>query len=216
MLPFTRQQFFTVFADYNRAIWPAQILAYVLALTVIAVALRRPRYADRAAPALLTLMWGWTGIAYHARFFFAINPAALGFAALFVLQPLLFAQVALIDGLRFPTRRGPRTLWGWLLVAYASVAYPLLGMSTGHGWPAMPMFGVAPCPVTLFTFGVLLLAQQPVPRRLLVIPFLWGLIGGSAALLLAVPQDWPLLIGTALVVPWLWRRAPAFPVTAST
>jgi hypothetical protein len=71
------------------------------------------------------------------------------------------------------------------------------------------MFGVTPCPITLFTFGVLLLAQSPLPRRLLVIPLLWALIGGSAAWLLGVAQDWPLLISGVLVAPWLWRQAPA-------
>src|SRR5260370_12258317 len=35
----------------------------------------------------------------------------------------------------------------------------------------MPMFGVTPCPVTIFTFGLLLLTVCPVPRWLFVIPF---------------------------------------------
>ena len=56
------------------------------------------------------------------------------------------------------------------------------------------MFGVTPCPVTIFTFGLLLLTMRPVPRGLLVIPFVWSLIGGSAAVLLYVPQDWLLLV----------------------
>jgi hypothetical protein len=206
VLPFTREQFFAVFADYNRAIWPAQLLAYLLALAVITSWLHRPRTGNRAVPALLALMWGWTGIAYHAAFFAAINKAALGFAALFVLQALLFAQLALRGGLRFEPHRGGQAFFGWLLVGYAGVVYPLIGISTTHGWPALPMFGVTPCPVTLFTFGVLLLAGNPVPRRLLVIPVLWALVGGTAAFLLGVPQDWPLLVGGVLVVPWLWRR----------
>ena len=32
------------------------------------------------------------------------------------------------------------------------------------------------------------------------------LVGGSAAFLLAVPQDWPLLASGLVVVPWLWRH----------
>jgi hypothetical protein len=88
------------------------------------------------------------------------------------------------------------------------VVYPLIGLAD-HGYPAMPMFGITPCPVTLFTFGVMLVARGPLPRRLLVIPLLWALIGGSAAFLLGVPQDWPLLIGGLLVTPWLWRRPSA-------
>lgn len=84
-------------------------------------------------------------------------------------------------------------------MAYAAVVYPLVGMWAGHRYPEMPMFGITPCPVTIFTFGVMLLAASPVPRWLLVIPFIWSLIGGSAAFLLGVPQDWLLLVSSVSV-----------------
>jgi hypothetical protein len=88
---------------------------------------------------------------------------------------------------------------------YAALLYPLIGMATGHRYPALPMFGIAPCPVVLFTLGVLLLARAPLPRRLLVIPFLWALIGGTAAFLLGVAQDW-LLLASAGVAVYLFVR----------
>lgn len=71
----------------------------------------------------------------------------------------------------------------------------------------MPMFGITPCPVTIFTFGLFLLTTQPIPRRLLVIPVIWSVIGGSAAFLLAIPQDWPLLVSGFTVLVLLWRDA---------
>ena len=183
-LPFKPNQFLEVFAAYNRAVWPAQLVG-------------------------LAVMWLWTGVAYHAPFFARINPAAIAFATLFVVQGLRFAHAALLrSDLRFGAARGARAGVGWALVVYSVLVYPLIGIAS-HGYPAMPMFGITPCPVTLFSLGLLLLAQPPVPRRLLVIPSLWALIGGRAALLLAVPQDWPLLLGGVLVVPWLWRRTPA-------
>jgi uncharacterized protein DUF6064 len=49
-------------------------------------------------------------------------------------------------------------------------------MATGHRYPEMPMFGVTPCPVTIFTFGLLLLTVRPVPRSLFVIPFVWSAV----------------------------------------
>ena len=122
----------------------------------------------------LGLMWVWTGVAYHAMFFAPINKAANAFAALFVVQGLLFAHAALVrSDLCFSRKHGPRAWLGWALIVYSALIYPLIGFA-GHGYPAMPMFGITPCPVTLFSFGVLLLAQDPVPRRLLVIPFALG------------------------------------------
>jgi hypothetical protein len=71
----------------------------------------------------------------------------------------------------------------------------------------MPVFGVTPCPVTIFTFGLLLWTERPVPRLLLVIPFLWSLVGVSAAISLDRGEDLGLvvaaLLGTALL---LWRN----------
>jgi hypothetical protein len=57
---------------------------------------------------------------------------------------------------------------------------------------------VAPCPVTIFTFGLLLLADKRVPKYLLVIPFLWSLLGFSAALALTIREDIGLLIAGVL------------------
>jgi len=215
LLPFTPDQFVAVFAAYNLAVWPAQFVAYLLGLGMVLALLRPTRWTHRIIGAGLGLMWVWTGVVYHVLFFASINKAAHAFAALFVVQGVMFAHAALLRSeLRFTRTHGLRAWLGWLLIAYSALIYPLIGLA-GHGYPAMPMFGITPCPVTLFSLGVLLLAQQPVPRRLLVIPLVWALVGGSAAFLLAVPQDWLLIASGLLVVPWLWRRA-SVPVRATS
>ena len=61
-------------------------------------------------------------------------------------------------------------------------------------------------PVTLFTFGMLLLTIRPVPNWLLVVPAIWSLIGGSAAIVLNVPQDWLLLFRGGIAVPLIVVR----------
>ena len=195
MLPFTPEQFLVVFVNYNHAIWPIQIAAYVLGALSIASLFRRTRAADRVITGVLAAMWLWTGVAYHALSFSAINNAAYIFAALFIIQGcyLVYAGVYR-DQIRFGLRPILATGVGISLVAYATIAYPLIGLATGHRYPEMPMFGVTPCPVTIFTFGMLLLTMHPVPSWLFVVPFVWSLIGGSAAVLLNVPQDWLLLV----------------------
>jgi len=80
-----------------------------------------------------------------------------------------------------------------LFIVYAMVVYPLLGFLSGHVYPGSPVFGVTPCPVTIFTFGFFLLARKKVPLGVLIIPFIWSLVGGSAAWTLGVPEDYGLL-----------------------
>jgi Family of unknown function (DUF6064) len=60
--PFTLQQFFDVFASYNAAIWPAQIVAYVVGLAVVASLGRKWPYAHRFILLALASMWLWNGI----------------------------------------------------------------------------------------------------------------------------------------------------------
>ena len=207
MLPFTSEQFLGVFVNYNNAIWPIQIAAYVLGAVSIASLFRRTRTADRVIAGILAAMWLWTGIAYHALSFSVINKAAYIFAASFIVQGcyLVYAGVYR-DQIRFGLRPILATGVGISLMAYAAIAYPLIGVAAGHRYPEMPMFGVTPCPVTIFTFGMLLLTLRPVPSWLFVIPFVWSLIGGSAAILLNVPQDWLLLVSGFIASPLMFFR----------
>lgn len=201
MLPFTHIEFLNVFETYNMAVWPSQIVAYALAAAMLAtLPFAGPSLRDRLMGGGLGLMWLWTGIAYHWLQFTAINQAAWAFGALFVLQGLLFAFASIRGTLRFDARSSRPSRWiGWGLIAYAMLLYPVLGQTLGPGYPQTPMFGITPCPVTLFTFGVLLLTSGSVRGGLLVIPVIWSLVGGSAAFLLQVPQDWPLLVSGAAV-----------------
>jgi hypothetical protein len=207
MLPFTREQFIAVFADYNAAIFPAQLVAYFIGLSVVVLLLRRSNWTDRVIGGGLAVLWLWTGVAYHGLFFASINKAAVMFGALFVVQGALFLYAALArNTLTFGPGSGFRAWIGWGLVLYATAVYPLLGMWAGHRYPEMPMFGVTPCPVTLFTLGVLLLSITRVPRWMLVVPFIWSVIGGSAAFALGVPEDWPLLLSGVVAVPLVVLR----------
>jgi len=210
VLPFTREQFVAVFVDYNHGVWPAQIVAYLLGLGIVVLLFRPSGTANRIVAAGLAAMWAWTGIAYHWVYFSPINQAALAFGMLFVLQGAAFLFAALRGGLRFGTSGEPLACLGWAFIAYAAVAYPLLGLWLGHRIAEVPMFGITPCPVTIFTFGLLLLATAPVPRWILAIPLLWSVIGGSAAFLLGVPQDWLLLV-SGIAAPLIVYRDRARP-----
>ena len=202
MLPFGHDAFIDVFRAYNTAIWPAQIAAYALGATILLLLIRPTPLGGKAVAAILALMWLWTGLAYHAAFFSTINRAAYGFAALFVVQGLMLAWVAVAGRLDFRIRGGGRGGIGLAMIVYAMLLYPAIGAMAGQSYPGVPVFGVAPCPLVIFTFGVLLMAE-PLLFRLLIIPLLWSLIGGSAAFLLRIPQDWMLFLSGVVVAAML-------------
>jgi hypothetical protein len=207
MLPFTTEQFLDTFGRYNQAIWPLQIVAYVLGLVAVSLALRPTGLSDRMIGLLLAAFWLWTGLVYHAVYFREINGAAVVFGALFVVQGALWLLVGVVrPRLAFRAHPDLGGLVGALFIAYALVGYPLLGLALGQSFLRMPVFGVTPCPVTILTFGLLLWTERPVPRLLLVIPLVWSLLGVSAAISLVVGEDFGLvvagLLGTALL---LWR-----------
>lgn len=204
-LPFTTEQFLGVFREYNTAIWPVQVAVYLLGLGAIGLTFRRPSWSDRTIAGVLAVFWGWMGAVYHLAFFRTINPAATLFGAFFLVQGLLFVYVGVVRGNL--TFRARSDLYGWvggLLMGYALAIYPVLGALLGHGYPEAPMFGVAPCPATIFTFGLLLWTAGRVPGWLLVIPTLWALIGFTAAFTLGILEDTGLLVagllGTGLLL----------------
>jgi len=199
MLPFTHQQFIFVFSVYNGAIWPLQPIVHAAGLLMLALLLRPSRGSDSYSLVLLAAMWIWTGLVYQIGFFSRINAMAMVFGAAFVLEGALLLEAALRRRIAFGTSRGLRRATGWALLIYSLLLYPLLGIALGADYFELPAFGLTPCPVTMTTVGVLLLASSPVPRRLYVIPVTWAIVGGSAAGLLRMPQDWVLLLTPVLL-----------------
>lgn len=189
-MPFTREQFFNVFAAYNSAVWPLQVVAYLAGLAALFLVFRRSRAATFWVLMILASMWLVNGVAYHWSFFATVNPGARIFGAAFVFEATLLAATAMFArNFRIAVARDLRTWVGLLLAAYALVLYPALGWVVGHTYPAVPVFGIAPCPTTIFTIGVLFLGNWRIARWLLVIPALWASVGGRAAVFLGVPQD---------------------------
>jgi hypothetical protein len=196
-LPFTPDQFFGVFAAYNRSFWIVAIALWIAGVAAVGAAWRDPSRRSRALAFTLALLWGWNAVAYHALFFTRINPAAWLFAALFAVQGALFLRAGTRRRVEFFSAPAWVNGLGAGLAIYA-FAYPLLNITFGHAYPGTPTFGV-PCPRDILTIGVLLTARGAVSPALAVIPVLWGFVGGSAALLLEVWPDYVLLAAGAFL-----------------
>jgi hypothetical protein len=206
-LPFTADQFISVFTRYNEAIGPLPILAYALAALSLFLVFRRPAAASRVVPLVLAGMWAFTGIAYHLVSFSAINPAARLFGALFVLQAIFFAVEAFRGRVAYTfSIRKMRSRMGVIMVLFSSVIYPIIGAASGHGYPNGPVFGLTPCPLVIFTFGTLLLTDRTLPKYLVAIPLMWALVGSTAARALGIHEDTGLLVTGLLATTMLLTR----------
>jgi len=190
-----------LFSRYNPAIWPLQILSLVAAVgAIVLIAARPSRGTDRLVVGLLTAMWLFIGVVFQGVYVAEIDlTLAVVYAAAFVAQAALFVALGVVgERISFRIERTPAAVVGGLAVGYALVVYPLIGIALGHPYPEAPLFGAAPCPSTIFTFGLLLLARPPVPKVLLVVPLFWALVATPAAVGRGVLED-VLLLVTALV-----------------
>jgi hypothetical protein len=206
-IPFSTEDFLRVMVEYNEAVWPMQIVLVALALGAIALAWRESGGRSRYVSVVLGFLWIWMGAVYHWAFFTGINSAAWVFGALFVVEGLLFVYEGTITKrfrVAFVSAGAAARALSAALFAYALVLYPILGRLLGHRYPRSPTFGL-PCPTTIFTFAVLVVADSPVLKRLLVVPFLWSLIGFGAAIEFGFYEDVGLLVAgltatTAIIV----------------
>ena len=208
MPPFSRDDFFGVFVRYNESMWPLPLLLVAAGLAVAVVATSAPRRSRRLM-ATLAALWAYMAIAYHLAFLTSLTPAAILFAALFLVEAALLAWHGIHTRrlhLAVPLDRTSR-LVGAALIAYALIGYPVVAELAGQHYPAMPTFGL-PCPTTIFTFGVLAWCVRPVPRSVLLVPLVWTLVAMSAAIAFGIVEDFALPVAAVATLVVLLRRVP--------
>jgi len=131
-LPFTSEEFLTVFENYNEAVFPMQIL-YLLAALAIYLSARKEAWADKVISGILSFFWLWMGIAYHMAFFTTINTAAYFFGALFILQGGFFLWRGVFQNkLTFQIKKDMYGLVGIVLMVFALIIYPTVSFFVGH------------------------------------------------------------------------------------
>lgn len=191
------------FEKYNRDIWPMQIVAYLLGIVALFFAFRRTAYSNRLTTGILAFLWLWTGIGFFLFYFAKVYTPAYVFGGLFIIQAILFLADLNKPRLSYGFKADSFALVGLLFITYAMVGYPLVGYLIGHRYPQMPPFGLTPCPLVVFTFGLFLLTDRKVPVLYLIIPLLWA-AGGILPVSVGIYEDIGLIlsgiVGTILIL----------------
>jgi uncharacterized MnhB-related membrane protein len=79
-LPFTADQSFGVFREYNTAVWPVQVVLLLMALSALVTIWLRRRWSGVAVSAILSILWSWPDLGLLAA-------AAVAAALLFLPGP---------------------------------------------------------------------------------------------------------------------------------
>lgn len=179
MLPtFTLDQFLEMLSRYNRIFWPLQIAAYVLGAAAVLLTVHPTRHSGRIICAILALMWLWVGIVFNLGYFIDLYPMALSFAVLFVIEAGILIYFGVIKAnLPFKIKLDTVGVAGGLLVLYSMAGYPAIEYLLGRGYPGLLPFGMAPCPMAVFTLGMLLWSSKKPKWYVITIPVMYSLSG---------------------------------------
>lgn len=201
-MPFSTEEFLGVFNSYNNALFPFQVILFLSAVFIVYLVFSGKDSRNLLINLMLAFYWFWMGIVYHIIFFSSINPAAYIFGALFIVQGILLIKAGIADKkLEYTLAQGVNLYAGWVIILYALILYPLLGIYFGHIYPESPTFGL-PCPTTIFTFGIFLWEAKKIPSYILIIPLIWAVIGFSAVINFGIKEDTGLIVA-GITASWL-------------
>jgi len=201
-LLFSPRTYYRLFELYNAAIWPAQIVAFLLGLTILALAVRTQAGLGRWISGALAACWLFVAIAFHALRYATINWGAAYFAWLFGLEAALLVWTGVVRGrLRFERPRGVAGGVGLGLFLYAVMVEPIVGALLGRAWRAAEIFGVAPDPTAVATLGIVLIGGRGGRWMLMIAPVIWCAVTGVFLVAMRAPDAWiaPLAAVVAVV-----------------
>lgn len=207
--PFSTEQFFQVFEQYNQAIFPGQLILALLGLVALILLHSNLSFKNWYIGISLGALWFWTGMIYHITFFSKINQVAFLFGDLFILQGLLILYNSIKNRFYFSFEPQARDYAGYFFILFGLIIYPLIGILSGGSLVRTISLGL-PCPSVIFTLGFLILTKDHIPKYLLIIPLLWAFVGLSAVVNFGVYQDLMILVSAicAIVFVGFRKKAP--------
>ena len=213
--------FFNTLQTYNETFVPMFIITLVLSVIAVFLAFRKSKYSDKSTAAILGFLYLWSGLAFFILFFGSVDVEVFGLrlsgmwylsGILFVAQSILILFFGVIkSSLSFRFVWGLHGFAGALLVVYAMVIYPIVGFLTGFIYPRYPVFGIAPCPVTIFTFGLLQWSDKKTPLLVAIIPLVHALTGILPILVYSIWADVGLFFSGVIGFPLILMRNRKLP-----
>ena len=160
---------------YNNAIFPMQIIIVVIAAVLTYLLFVKPdTKTNNMMKAYLSFTFAWNGIIFFLIFGKELPGTFLG-APLCILIAILFAWDIFANKTQF---RVPETKWQkyfTIFLVLCALLYPLIGFALGHYYPKTCIFGVMPCPTTVFALALLAAAIPKVDKKIYILLLVWAL-----------------------------------------
>jgi hypothetical protein len=173
-LLFSPRTYYRLHELYNRAVWPAHILAIAFAVGILFLLRRGTPMRNRCVTAALVVSWLWIAWGFHYTRYATINWAAVYVAVVFAVEAIALLLAGVVGGELMYKPGGDLPGWvGLILFVLACIGYPLIGIWSGREWVQAEIFGLAPDPTAVGTAGLLMLARARLRFALLLIPLLW-------------------------------------------
>ena len=175
------------------------VLTNVLAIIALVMVFRKSEHSNRVISFTLAFLWLWIGIVFGILVFGPFPTVMAGielpgawylFGSMFAIHGIILLYFGVIkDTTSYSWKPGSRHFIGLFIIVFGLVIYPFVGVLTGRVFPEYPVFGIAPCPVTLFTIGLLLWSDKKPSLPLVAIPIFWALMGIVPVLFYGVYAD---------------------------
>jgi len=153
---------------------------------MIGLALWQGRRASQLICLLAAAVLAWVGIVY-----FGVFDSGMHFAWVWVTVIILEAFLFLIAGivrhdLVFAPRWDLSSVLGAVVMGIGLVGFPFVEVLSGYPLPSLTVFGLSPCTTAIFFLGLLLWAQPPAPKYLLLLPLAWAMTSAPDDLTLGI------------------------------
>ncbi len=202
-VPFTFDEFLEMLDRFNTSWWPVHLIMYALTAAAIYFAVRRTSFSGKVVAGILVFFWIWVGAVFNLLYFSKLYPMAYLFVVLFLIEGIVLAWAGLLcKRLTFRVRADIFGFVGGILILYALAGYPLIAHFSGREYTQLLLAGMMPCPTAIFTLGVLLWSEKPIPKIVPIIPVIYALTG-FVPFMLGVVEDIGLIVAgivTALLL----------------
>ncbi len=183
--------FFNNVSAYNVSIFPMQIITLVVAVILTYLLFVRP---STGVSKLIKIYLSFTFVWFALMFpFEGVLKIIFGLVHI-VIAILFFIDIftAKIE-FKFPETSGKRYFMLFLIFS-AFALYPLIEYMSGHLYPKILLFGVAPCPTTIFSLALLVGAVPKVGKIIFILLIFPAIFSGlSVPIMLGVWADLLLL-----------------------